>query len=101
MQDNSYQAISSKVPTIAVLMAAISESWDAETSVDEDWGPANPALGQDAATALVVQDYLGGQLVRSIVGDVDHYSNRLHDKTCLDLTRQQFCSGAGRSRQGL
>jgi hypothetical protein len=74
------------------LEQAIRRSWSAETTVDHDWTPQRPSKGQCAVTALVVQDYLGGDLLRALVGEVTHYWNRLPDGTILDLTRDQFRS---------
>lgn len=54
----------------------------------------NPAWGQCAVTALVVNDYLGGKLVRVPVINMpemtSHYYNELPDGTYLDLTKSQF-----------
>jgi hypothetical protein len=60
--------------------------------------PGDPARGQCGATALVVQDLLGGDL---LVGDVlvgserlgVHYWNRLEDGEVLDLSTSQFVEG--------
>lgn len=75
--------------TAADLFAAIRRSWAADTSVDSEWSVKCPALGQCAVTALVVQDYLGGQLVRAEVEGVSHYWNKFNDGE-IDLTREQF-----------
>jgi hypothetical protein len=73
------------------LVQAIALSWSRDTSNEPDrWTPDNPALGQCAVTALVVQDYLGGRLLRGLVGDVSHYWNQLPTGEELDLTQQQF-----------
>jgi len=74
------------------LEQAIRRSWSADTTVDHDWTPQLASKGQCAVTALVVQDYLGGDLLRASVGEVTHYWNRLPDGTILDLTRDQFRS---------
>jgi hypothetical protein len=72
------------------LAIALRRAWDAETSNDPvAWSPSNPALGQCAVTALVVQDYFGGELLRAEVAGVSHYWNQLGDRT-VDLTREQF-----------
>ena len=60
--------------------------------------PNDAARGQCGATALVVQDLLGGDL---IVGEVFvgserlgvHYWNRLEDGEVLDLSRGQYVEG--------
>jgi len=77
------------------LQAAIEEAWARETSADgENWSEQNPAWGQCAVTALIVQDKLGGELLRTTVGQISHYFNRLADGNELDLTRKQFGVGA-------
>lgn len=55
-----------------------------------------PAIGQCAVTALVVQDYFGGQILNTIASLPDdpqltssHYFNVIDGKV-VDLTRQQF-----------
>lgn len=71
----------------------VQQAWSRETSVDPDgWTPENPAWGQCAVTALVVQDVIGGELRAGWVGKVRHYWNIVgsHD---LDLTLRQFGSG--------
>ena len=80
---------------IGNLQAAIEEAWARETSADsENWNEQNPAWGQCAVTALAIQDKLGGELLRTTVGQISHYFNRLPDGRELDLTRKQFGSGA-------
>ena len=41
-------------------------------------------------TALVVQDYLGGELLRAASGQASHYWNLLPGGVVLDLTAEQF-----------
>jgi len=73
------------------LQDAIAAAWQQETSNDpERWTSENPALGQCAVTALVVQDFLHGALLRTVVNDVSHYWNELPSGEELDLTRHQF-----------
>lgn len=72
------------------LYDAIAASWAADTSADDNWTPERPLKGQCAVTALVVQDYLDGELLRTTVDGVSHYWNRLADGTEIDLTRDQF-----------
>lgn len=79
---------------------AVRASWGADTCAPEDvpdWHPGNPARGQCGTTALVLNDLLGGDLVRADVhrdGErVDyHWWNRLGDGLELDLTREQFAA---------
>jgi len=58
-------------------------------------------MGQCAVTALIVQDYLGGEILRGTVGEESHYWNRLPTGEELDLTASQFPMGSGRSRGGV
>jgi hypothetical protein len=71
------------------LFAVLRDAWTGDTSVDSSWTPTCPALGQCAVTALVVQDYLGGDLMRCEVEGTSHYWN-LVDGVEIDLTRSQF-----------
>ena len=81
---------------------AIRAGWSRWTSDPVDhsgWTEANPASGQCASTALVVQDRLGGELLMAEVYEADgsrqgvHYWNRLPDGREQDLTREQFRRG--------
>lgn len=84
-----------RTTNIGSLEAALRESWSRSTSADSPrWSPNNPAWGQCAVTALLVQDLLGGELLRGVVDGVSHYFNRLPDGSLVDLTREQFGSGA-------
>lgn len=66
-------------------------AWAVATSSDPTgWSPSNPAWGQCAVTALVVQDELGGQLLRARTPSGSHYWNLLPDGTEVDFTREQF-----------
>lgn len=87
------------------LETAIENAWDASTSADGDtWDETNPAYGQCAVTALLVQDLMGGDIVwrDAVIDDpgteneyfeedehVSHYFNEV-DGEEIDLTRQQF-----------
>jgi hypothetical protein len=75
---------------IIALETALRNSWGPDICNTKDaslWTPDNPAFGQCAITALVLQDYLGGELWKD--DDNDHYWN--HDKFGdIDLTREQF-----------
>lgn len=74
---------------------AIQEAWCRETSADPDiWTPNVPSIGQCAVTAMVVQDGLGGDLLRSTVRGISHYWNSIPGMGELDLTRAQFGDGS-------
>src|ERR1700724_3464771 len=48
----------------AALVARLAQAWSRDTSSDaEHWSASNPAWGQCAVTALIVQDLLGGHLL--------------------------------------
>jgi hypothetical protein len=82
--------------TVDELADGLARAWTKSTSADpERWSRQNPALGQCAVTALVVQDLFGGDLLRAHVRGVSHYWNRLPSGEEIDLTRQQFGDIAG------
>ena len=88
------------------LRAILEQAWSRETSADPDhWSAQNPAWGQCAVTALIVQDLYGGSLLRTKVGPISHYWNLLPSGGEIDLTRGQFgsedltLSGEPRSRE--
>ncbi|MGY1664757.1 YunG family protein [Geodermatophilus sp. SYSU D00696] len=81
------------------VVAAVRAAWCRETcdgSDLADWSPQNPARGQCGATALVLHDLLGGDLLLAEVLLPDgsrqgvHWWNRLPDGREVDLTRGQF-----------
>ncbi len=71
--------------------------WSRETAspgCQAAWTPENPGFGQCAVTALLVQDLLGGELMRTEVpGFGSHYYNRLDSGMPVDLTCHQFPEG--------
>jgi hypothetical protein len=72
--------------------SALSKAWAADTSsCPEQWSASNPARGQCVVTALVIQDFLGGELIRGIVdgSNESHYWNEIRNGD-LDMTIQQF-----------
>jgi hypothetical protein len=78
--------------------AAVRSSWDAETCTPDyrsRWSPENPARDQCGVTAMVLNDLLGGDLIRGEV-HVDgvrvdyHWWNCLGQGVEIDLTREQF-----------
>jgi hypothetical protein len=77
------------------LVSALEASWSRETSQDPArWSPSNPSWGQCAVTALVLQEFLGGDLLRSpLMRGGSHYWNRLPSGAEVDATRGQFREG--------
>jgi len=76
---------------IKLLDAALRKSWSKETCyppMQKGWSPRNPAFGQCAVTALIIQDYFDGELL--YCKHFNHYWNRLPDNSEIDLTHQQF-----------
>ncbi|MFJ8544998.1 hypothetical protein ACIRFH_23780 [Streptomyces sp. NPDC093586] len=83
--------------TLSDIEKALRSGWGADTCAPEDvggWRPDNPARGQCGVTALIVNDLLGGELVRGEVrveGELAdyHWWNRFAGVE-VDLTREQF-----------
>ncbi|MFB5759817.1 YunG family protein [Paenibacillus medicaginis] len=63
------------------------ESWSLQTS--SKWKADNPALGQCGVTALVVQDRLGGDILKTMTESGWHYYNRINNDV-YDFTATQF-----------
>jgi hypothetical protein len=82
----------------SLLETALKKSWTRQTSSDpRNWSSDNPAWGQCAVTALIVNDYLGGEIVwaRAALPDgreLSHYFNKILGFED-DLTRFQFPAG--------
>lgn len=76
---------------LVALVGALRTGWTRDTSADnQHWSPDNPSYGQCAVTSLIVQDILGGCLLRARVKGTTHYWNRLPSGEEIDLTREQF-----------
>ncbi len=76
---------------LLTLKERIKESWDRSTCyppMQKEWSEENPSYGQCAVTALLIQDFYGGEILYNEVND--HFWNVLPDGTEIDLTRQQF-----------
>jgi hypothetical protein len=87
------------VYTLVQLEQAIRESWGPDTAdPDDGWSAENPARGHCDITSLVVNDFLGGELMAADVyldGEriMAHMWNRLLSGVEVDLTREQFRNG--------
>lgn len=82
----------------STLKKALQNSWSKETSYcPNEWNESNPSIGQCATTALIVNDYLGGEIVWAevILPDgkkISHFFN-LVDGEEIDFTKEQFPEG--------
>jgi hypothetical protein len=84
--------------TLTDIERAVRSSWGQDTYPPDartPWNPDNPARGQCGVVAVVLNDILGGELMRGEVhvdGErVDfHWWNRLPGGLEIDLTREQF-----------
>ena len=72
---------------------ALQESWCRDTGAGNS-GLSGMPVGQCAVTALLVQDLIGGQIVRTVIvtesGEESHYFNRIQGMGDIDLTRAQY-----------
>ncbi|MCR4323452.1 MAG: hypothetical protein NUV37_00580 [Nanoarchaeota archaeon] len=80
------------------LETALRTSWTRQSSSDPgNWSSDNPAFAQCAATSLVVNDYLGGEIVIADANlpdgsQISHYLNRVEGVE-KDFTKDQFPAG--------
>ncbi len=74
------------------LYRRLTRAWSSETG--GKWRPDNPACGQCSVTALVVQDVLGGEILKTDVAGAWHFYNRI-DGRRWDLTVSQFSTPIG------
>ena len=66
--------------------------WEKETcspGLRNEWNEENPSLGQCAITALIVNDFFDGKIMRCMASSGSHYYN-LIDNEIVDLTLEQF-----------
>lgn len=82
---------------LALISAILTRVWCKETAspvCKADWSEQNPSFGQGAVTALVIQEMMGGYIMRAVVEKYgSHYYNVLPDGNICDLTKGQFPSG--------
>lgn len=76
------------------LSRLLKESWCRETAFESaEWSEINPARGQCAISSLIVQDFLGGELVRFVVEGPSiaekHYVNLING-VLIDTTHSQY-----------
>ena len=78
------------------LLEKLQKAWCKETAhpaYQEKWSEDNPAIGQCAVTALIVQEKLGGDIMACKVGRSSHFVNVI-DGAIVDLTLSQFGENA-------
>lgn len=69
------------------LQRVLLKTWSLQSS--SKWSPENPALGQCGVTALVVNDLLGGDILKTQSPGGVHFYNRLSESR-YDFTESQF-----------
>lgn len=72
---------------LANLHARFRQSWSIETG--RQWRIDNPAAGQCGVTSLVVNDELGGDILKTDVNGAWHFYNSIDGKR-VDFTMSQF-----------
>ncbi|RYF28727.1 MAG: hypothetical protein EOO17_04295 [Chloroflexi bacterium] len=82
-------------PSLQNITRALQKSWNADTAYNPgDWSIENKARGQCVVSSLIVQDYLGGDLIRYEISEQSvhetHYVNKLDDGTIIDTTNSQY-----------
>ncbi len=72
------------------------KTWGKDTCYppqEDEWSPNNPAFGQCYTTAMIVNDYFGGKILKVRYEDgMGHFWN-LIDGEEVDLTKSQFKEG--------
>ena len=66
---------------------ALEASWSLQSSTL--WKQDKPAAGQCGVSALVAQDHLGGEILKTRYGSIWHFYNRI-DGQRVDFTESQF-----------
>ncbi len=63
------------------------DSWSSRTSAHPS--ERNPARGQCGVTTLVINDHFGGEILKTSVGEIWHFYNRIEGRR-VDFTAEQF-----------
>jgi hypothetical protein len=66
---------------------ALRKSWSPASA--RQWTAENPAAGQCNVTALLVHELFGGELLKTLLPEGDHFYNRI-DGCRYDFTESQF-----------
>lgn len=82
--------ISNTFATPLDLYRVILHVWSGDTASPANaWSPSNPAQNHCSVTALIVQDYFGGEILTTRTAGGTHFYN-LIDGRKWDLTASQF-----------
>lgn len=65
----------------------LSDCWSINSS--SKWTQDNPAKGQCGVTALVVNDFFGGEILKTVTTEGWHFYNKIENSR-FDLTKSQF-----------
>lgn len=65
----------------------LNKCWSIKSS--SKWTSENPAKGQCGVTSLVINDFFGGDILRTETPEGWHYYNRIDNKR-YDFTQSQF-----------
>lgn len=57
--------------------------------VQDNWTEENKTFGMCSITALLVQDYFGGEIYKTHVHGISHHFNKINNEI-IDLTKNQF-----------
>ena len=68
-------------------LSVLFKAWSIESS--SQWTIKNPAKGQCGVTALIVNDYFGGEILKTLVSNRWHFYNQI-DGITYDFTASQF-----------
>ncbi len=92
IDNDSWTSISiSEILNSLRLSTALKSSWGEDTSYPDDaknWTQDNPSIGQCAATSVVAQDFLRGDIHKNSA--YYHYWNQLPSGSFVDFTHDQF-----------
>lgn len=80
----------------------IEMSWTKETCISglkEEWNSNNPGIGQCDITTLIINDFMGGKIMRCTAYNGSHYYNLINGEI-IDLTVEQFNGNIPDYREG-
>ena len=69
------------------ILKLLYECWSIDSS--SLWKKENPSCGQCGVTSLVINEYFGGEILKTRIGNRWHFYNRIEGKR-FDFTKEQF-----------